>query len=384
MMRKCHLNTCPVGIATQDPLLRAKFSGQPEHVINFFFLLAEEVREHLAKLGAKSLDEVIGRSDLISVDRDALHDKNKGLDLTSILVKAGDLNPSTGILNTSSQDHGIDATLDRHLIEMSQPALNEGVPVTIETSVTNLDRTVGTMLSYEVSKKFGKNGLPDDSIRINAKGHGGQSFGFCVAKGITISLEGDSNDYVGKGLSGGTIAVYPDKDCLDKGLVAEDNVIVGNVCLYGGTSGKAFFRGKAGERFAVRNSGVVSVVEGVGDHGAEYMTGGRIVVIGETGRNFAAGMSGGIAYIYDPKGVFPARCNMGMVGLEKLDDVIEQGQVKSYLEEHMSMTDSPVARNLLNDWQSEVKNFVKVMPHDYKRVLDEQANGDSNNHEQVA
>ena len=380
MMRKCHLNTCPVGIATQDPLLRSKFSGQPEHVINFFFLLAEEVRAHLAQLGAKSLDEIIGRSDLISVDRDSLHEKNEGLDLTSILVKAGDLNPSTGILNSSTQDHNIDNTLDRRLIEMSQPALNEGVPVTIDTPVTNIDRTVGTMLSYEISKKFGKKGLPDETIRINAKGHGGQSFGFCVAKGITISLEGDSNDYVGKSLSGGIIAVYPDKDCLNEGFIAEDNVIVGNVCLYGGTSGKAFFRGKAGERFAVRNSGVISVVEGVGDHGAEYMTGGRVVVLGETGRNFAAGMSGGIAYIYDPHGKFPARCNMGMVGLEKLDNREEQDQVKSYLEEHVSMTNSTVAQNVLNDWQSEIKNFVKVMPHDYKRVLEQAtANNNDNN-----
>lgn len=381
MMRKCHLNTCPVGVATQDPLLRKKFSGKPEHVINFFFLLAEEIREYMAELGVRTLDELVGRTDLLEVDNSVLHYKNKGLDLAALLIPAQQLNPNAKIRKSMEQDHELYNALDKVLIEKARPALEEGIPVTIESPVTNLNRSVGTMLSYEISKKFGAQGLPDSLIHIKLTGHGGQSVGFALAKGIYLEVEGDSNDYVGKGLSGGKIAVYPHRDIFSNagdGKVGGDNecrfdasknVIVGNVCLYGATSGSAYFRGKAGERFAVRNSGALAVVEGVGDHGCEYMTGGRVVVLGDTGRNFGAGMSGGIAYIYDPEGAFPARCNMGMVGLEKVDTVEEKSILAGYIKNHLEATKSPVAEGLLNDWESSVNKFVKVMPHDYKRVL---------------
>jgi glutamate synthase domain-containing protein 3 len=259
------------------------------------------------------------------------------------------------------------------LINKSRPALDEGVSVLIESPVTNLHRTVGTMLSYEISKKFGKEGLPEDTIHIKLTGHSGQSLGFALAKGVFIEVEGDSNDYVGKGLSGGKIAVYPHREALAEGFIAQDNVVVGNVCLYGATSGQAYFRGKAGERFAVRNSGARCVVEGVGDHGCEYMTGGKVVILGETGRNFAAGMSGGIAYIYDPDNEFPAKCNMGMVGLEKVVLPEEIAELKSYVTDHMIYTGSPVAEGLLSRWSEVVLRFVKVFPHDYKRVLNDAA-----------
>ena len=371
MMRKCHLNTCPVGVATQDPLLRKKFSGKPEHVVNFFFLLAEEIREYMAELGVRSLDELVGRADLLEVDESTLHYKNRGLDLSNLLVPAAQLNPKAPIRKSQDQDHGLVDALDNMFIKQAQPALNDGVPVTITSKVTNLNRTVGTMLSYQISKKFGRDGLPDDSIRIKLDGHGGQSLGFALAKGVTIEVSGDSNDYVGKGLSGGKIAVYPNAESLAAGFQAHENVIVGNVCLYGATSGKAFFRGKAGERFAVRNSGALSVCEGVGDHGAEYMTGGTIVILGTTGRNFAAGMSGGIAYIHDPRGEFPEKCNMGMVGLERVVELSEMEALAGHIREHQTATGSAVAAELLADWANSVKDFVKVYPHDYKRVVEE-------------
>jgi glutamate synthase domain-containing protein 2/glutamate synthase domain-containing protein 3 len=373
MMRKCHLNTCPVGVATQDPLLRKKFAGKPEYVVNFFWLLAEEVREYMAEMGVRTIDELVGRSDLLEVDETVLHYKNKGLDLSALLVPAKQLNPSAEIRRKISQDHELDTVLDVMLINKSRPALDEGVSVLIESPVTNLHRTVGTMLSYEISKKFGKEGLPEDTIHIKLTGHSGQSLGFALAKGVFIEVEGDSNDYVGKGLSGGKIAVYPHREALAEGFIAQDNVVVGNVCLYGATSGQAYFRGKAGERFAVRNSGARCVVEGVGDHGCEYMTGGKVVILGETGRNFAAGMSGGIAYIYDPDNEFPAKCNMGMVGLEKVVLPEEIAELKSYVTDHMIYTGSPVAEGLLSRWSEEVSRFVKVFPHDYKRVLNDAA-----------
>jgi len=373
MMRKCHLNTCPVGIATQDPLLRAKFSGKPESVVNFFFLLAEEVREYMASLGVRTMDEMVGRTDLLEVNTAVLHEKNAGIDLSALLCPPSELNPSAGQTKSIQQDHLLHLALDNQLIEQARPALDEGVPVRIDCPVSNLDRTVGTMLSYHISKKFGANGLPEDTIHIKLTGHGGQSLGFTLASGVFLELEGDSNDYVGKGLSGGKIAVYPHRDAMANGFVAQDNVIVGNVCLYGATSGKAFFRGKAGERFAVRNSGALTVVEAVGDHGCEYMTGGRVVILGETGRNFAAGMSGGIAYIYDPEGKFPDRCNMGMVGLETVESAEESALLAGYLREHVKYTGSSVAEKMLATWPQEQANFVKVMPSDYKRVLDSQA-----------
>jgi len=377
MMRKCHLNTCPVGVATQDPVLRKKFSGKPEHVINFFFLLAEEIREHLARLGIRSIDELVGRSDLLEVDQSTLHSKSKGIDLSPLLIPGQELNPGAGLIKEIEQDHGIAGALDIKLIDLAKDALESKTPVRIEEHVCNLNRTVGTMLSYEISKKYGKEGLPEDTIHIRLTGHGGQSLGFALAKGIFIDLEGDSNDGVGKGLSGGKIAVYPHQDVVKDGYVAEDNVVVGNVGLYGASSGKAFFRGKAGERFAVRNSGAITVVEGVGDHGCEYMTGGRVVILGETGRNFAAGMSGGIAYIYDPSNNFPDKCNMGMVILEKIETDEEKEEVFSYIKEHEKLTSSPVAKSMLSSWSEEVSKFVKVMPLDYKRVLAAQAKEDA-------
>jgi glutamate synthase (NADPH/NADH) len=372
MMRKCHLNTCPVGIATQDPELRKMFAGKPEHVVNFFFLLAEEVRGYLAQLGVRSIDELVGRADLLEMDHSALHEKNRGLDLSALLIPAQQLNPNAPIKKCVEQDHKLVDGLDNFLIAQARPALEEGIPVLIESPVNNLNRTVGTMLSYEISTKFGKEGLPENMIHVKLTGNGGQSMGFALAKGVFIEIEGDSNDYVGKALSGGSIAVYPHRDALAAGFVAEESVIVGNVCLYGATSGKAFFRGKAGERFAVRNSGALSVVEGTGDHGCEYMTGGRVVVLGDTGRNFAAGMSGGIAYIYDPAGSFPDKCNLGMVGLEQVTDKEEETLLASYMQEHVTYTDSAVAKKLLKTWPKEARHFVKVMPHDYKRVLKEQ------------
>ncbi len=371
MMRKCHLNTCPVGIATQDPDLRKKFSGKPEHVVNFFFLMAEEIREHMAALGVRSLDELVGRADLLEVDETALHYKNAGLDLSALLVNATELNPGAGIVKAVEQDHELDQALDNSLIEQAKPALEDGVPVVIESEITNLDRTAGTMLSYHISKKFGREGLPEDTIHVKLSGHGGQSLGFALAKGVFFDLAGDSNDGTGKGLSGGKIAVYPQAESLAQGFKSEDNVIVGNVALYGASSGKAFFRGKCGERFAVRNSGAITVNEGVGDHGCEYMTGGRVVILGDTGRNFAAGMSGGIAYVHDPDGVFPAKVNMGMVELEKVETGEEMDELKSYILEHQRLTGSTVAAAVLEDWPSKVGEFVKVMPTDYKRVLEE-------------
>ena len=373
MMRKCHLNTCPVGIATQDEELRRKFSGQPEHVMNYFFLLAEEVREIMAKLGYRKLEDMISQTQHLEVNRRGLHYKSRGLDLSPLLTPASELNPSAGVRNLTKQYHYLDVKKDNKFIELAKDALENKTPVVIEDECENVDRTLGTMLSYEVSSRYGKEGLPDDTIQLKLKGHGGQSLGFTLAKGITLEVEGDANDYTGKGLSGGKMAVYPAPEVIAGGFKPEEHVVVGNVCLYGATSGKAFFRGKAGERFCVRNSGALAVVEGVGDHGCEYMTGGIMVCLGETGRNFAAGMSGGIGYIYDPDGKFPARCNMGLVGLETIDTPEESQELYGYIKEHVNTTGSTVGQKMLDDWDSTVGQFVKVMPHDYKRVLQERA-----------
>ena len=369
MMRKCHLNTCPVGIATQDEELRKKFAGQPEHVMNYFFLMAEEIREIMAKLGYKTMEEMIGQTQDLEVNTRGQHYKSKGLDLSPLLTPASELNPSAGVRNLTGQYHGIDVAKDNELIEKAMPALESKTPVVIEDTVTNLNRTLGTMLSCEVSKRHGKEGLPDDTIQLNFTGHGGQSLGFTLAKGITMRVEGDANDYTGKGLSGGKLAVYPQPSVVADGFTPEEHVVVGNVCLYGATNGKAFFRGKAGERFCVRNSGALAVVEGVGDHGCEYMTGGTVVCLAETGRNFAAGMSGGIAYIYDPDNKFPGRCNMELVGLEKIESEEEKELVYQHIKEHVDFTGSTVGQEMLDNWDFRVKDFVKVFPHDYKRVL---------------
>ncbi len=368
MMRVCHLDTCPVGIATQNPELRARFAGKAEHVVNFMMFVAEEVRELLALLGFRTLEEAIGHAELLD-RRDAIEQwKVEGLDLAPIF-HVPDLADGVVRHQAIDQDHGLDHALDQTLIQLSAGALADGTPVHLELPIRNVNRTVGTILGSELSRKYGLDGLPDDTITIRFNGSAGQSFGAFVPRGITMFLEGDSNDYTGKGLSGGKLIIYPPKAST---FVPEENIVIGNVALYGATGGMLFARGVAGERFCVRNSGAMAVVEGVGDHGCEYMTGGRVVILGRTGRNFAAGMSGGIAYVYDPDGDFHIRCNQEMVDLEKLDDAEDLDLVRGLLERHREYTGSTVAEGMLADWPKITKKFVKVMPQDYKRVLQEQ------------
>jgi glutamate synthase (NADPH/NADH) large chain len=364
MMRVCHLDTCPVGVATQDPELRKKFTGEPEFVINFMEYIAEEVREILAMLGFRTLAEAVGQVECLDVSDAVDHWKASGLDLSPILY-APDIDPGADRLCTQPQDHGLDRALDQQLILMAESALEDGLPVKIDLPIGNVNRTVGTMLGHQVTSKWGAGGLPNDTILINFSGSAGNSFGAFLPRGITMKLTGDANDYVGKGLSGGRIIVttYPQAR-----FVAEENVIAGNVIGYGATSGELFLRGLVGERFCVRNSGAVAVVEGVGDHGCEYMTGGRAVVLGPTGRNFGAGMSGGIAFVYDPDGVFPAKVNPEMVDLEAPDDA-DGEWLLDRINQHMVNTGSTVAERILANWSTEVNRFVKVMPKDYKRVL---------------
>jgi glutamate synthase (NADPH/NADH) large chain len=395
MMRKCHLNTCPVGVATQDPELRKRFTGQPEHVINYFFFVAEEVRELMAKLGVRKLGELIGRTELLNTRQAVEHWKAKGLDFSRLFHKmpAG---PGVAVYNCETQEHDIDAVLDRELIAKAQPAIVSRKAVKIDTKVRNVDRTVGTMLSGEVAKAHGYAGLPADTIQIKLTGTAGQSFGAFLARGVSLELEGEANDYVGKGISGGRIAIYPPKTSK---LVAEDNIIVGNTVLYGAIEGECYFRGVGGERFAVRNSGAIAVVEGVGDHGCEYMTGGCVLVIGQTGRNFAAGMSGGVAYVLDEAGDFDKRCNLAMVDLEPvaaeeeancrhegqcndleghgLVDVMrdmtrdDASRIRAMLRNHRHFTGSKRAHDILLNWEYFMPKFVKVMPVDYRRALEE-------------
>jgi glutamate synthase (ferredoxin) len=366
MMRVCHLNTCPVGVATQDPRLRAKFAGKPEFVETFFRFIAEEVREIMARLGFRTMDEMIGRADRLDVRSAVDHWKAKGLDLSPLLHRPA-VGPEVAIRKVVEQDHGLEKSLDMTtLVPMCRPALERGEPVDVRLPIRNVNRTVGTILGYEVTSRYGGAGLPDDTIRLHFSGSAGQSFGAFVPRGITLTLEGDANDYLGKGLSGGKVIVYPPREAT---FVPEENILVGNVVLYGATGGEAYFRGVAGERFAVRNSGAATVVEGVGDHGCEYMTGGRVVVIGRTGRNFAAGMSGGVAYVLDEAGDFKRRCNLGMVDLEPLVDVEDVELVKDLLARHIRHTQSAVAARLLVNWERVREKFVKVMPKDYKRVL---------------
>jgi len=397
MMRKCHLNTCPVGVATQDPELRKRFVGQPDHVINYFFFVAEEVREWMAKLGFRRLEELTGRVDLLDTKGAIDHWKAKGLDFSRLFhrIQAA---PDVATRNTEKQDHGVDAVLDRQLIAEARPAIDTGKRVVISKPVRNIDRSVGAMLSGEVVKKHGHAGLEEDAIHVKMTGTAGQSFGAFLAKGVTLELRGEANDYVGKGLSGGRIIVAPPKGSQ---LVAEDNIIVGNTVLYGAIEGECYFGGVAGERFAVRNSGVIAVVEGVGDHGCEYMTGGCVLVIGGTGRNFAAGMSGGVAYVLDEEGNFAERCNLSMVELEPVEaeekanaqyegqanDLEAHGQVdvmcdmtrddaariRALLRSHKHYTGSKRAHEILQNWERYMPKFVKVMPVDYRRALLERA-----------
>ncbi|NCW51351.1 MAG: glutamate synthase subunit alpha, partial [Betaproteobacteria bacterium] len=383
MMRKCHLNTCPVGVATQDPVLRRRFQGKPEHVVNYFFFVAEEVRELMAKLGMRSFDELIGRADLLDMRAGVSHWKAKGLDFSRIfyLPKVAVEVPRRV---TQTQDHGLEGALDNRLIDLARAALDHQEKVSFIVPIRNVNRTVGTMLSGEVARRYGHQGLPDDCIHIQLNGTAGQSFAAFLAAGITLDLVGQANDYVGKGLSGGRVIVRPTNEFQG---ASHENMIVGNTVLYGAVEGEAYFSGVAGERFAVRNSGASAVVEGTGDHGCEYMTGGTVVVLGQTGRNFAAGMSGGVAYIWDPQGCFESHCNLSMVAVERLRSTAEQiatldpalwhrGEcdeimLKQFIEKHVRYTGSEVARQMLTHWDKSREAFVKVFPHEYRRALGE-------------
>jgi glutamate synthase (NADPH/NADH) large chain len=395
MMRKCHLNTCPVGVATQDPVLRKRFTGQPEHVINFFFFVAEEVRELMAGMGYRRFDEMIGQMQMLDQSRVIAHWKAKGLDFSKLFYKPP-APAGVKIFHCEKQDHKIYDILDRRLISESQAALDRGAPARIVTTITNTDRAAGAMLSGEIAKRYGHAGLPDDTIHVKLTGTAGQSFGAWLARGVTLELEGEGNDYVGKGLSGGRIIVRPP---VDAGIVPEESIIVGNTVLYGAIAGECFIRGIAGERFAVRNSGAIAVVEGAGDHCCEYMTGGVVVVLGKTGRNFAAGMSGGIAYVLDEDGAFPTLCNMSMVELEAVIDE-EDANAKFYrqaggldghgvvevmsdmtrrdaarlhhlITRHARYAGSRRATHILANWDAYLPRFRKVMPLEYRRALRE-------------
>ena len=395
MMRKCHLNTCPVGVATQDPVLRKRFKGQPEHVINFFFFVAEEVRELMAALGYRTFDEMIGQMQMLDTRALVDHWKARGLDFSRLFSKP-DVPASVAIYNRERQDHKIHDIIDRKLIRDAQGALERGAKVDIALPITNTDRTTGAMLSGEIAKRYGHAGLPHDTIVARFKGTAGQSFGAFLARGVTFELAGDANDYVGKGLSGGRIVVRPPAE---SGIVPEQSIIVGNTVLYGAVEGECYFRGVAGERFAVRNSGAVAVIEGAGDHCCEYMTGGVAVVLGPTGRNFAAGMSGGIAYVLDEDGTFASRCNLAMVELEPVPaeeeinariyhqardlevhglvevmaDMSQYDAARLYLliSRHAHFTGSSVAAKILGDWATWYPKFRKVMPVEYRRALNE-------------
>jgi glutamate synthase (ferredoxin) len=367
MMRVCHLNTCPVGVATQDPRLRAKFTGDPQNAVNFMRFIAQEVRELMAQLGFRSIDEMVGRTDKLEMKPAIEHWKAKGVDLSKVLYQPN-VAPEVGRYCQIPQDHGLENSLDvQQLLDLALPAILEGKKVEATLPIRNINRVVGTITGSELTRKYGPDGLPDDTIQFNFHGSAGQSFGAFVPRGMTLTLEGDANDYLGKGLSGGKIIVYPPAGST---FVPEENIIIGNVACYGATAGEAYIRGVSGERFCVRNSGVTAVVEGVGDHGCEYMTGGRVVVLGVTGRNFAAGMSGGVAYVLDEKGDFAMRCNKQMVALEKLTDRDEIEEVRQMIARHGDYTKSTRAWKVLAEWDETVPKFVKVLPKDYKRVLE--------------
>jgi glutamate synthase (NADPH/NADH) large chain/glutamate synthase (ferredoxin) len=367
MMRKCHLNTCPVGIATQDPVLRKKFTGQPDHIVNYFYFVAEEARQLMAKLGFRTINEMIGRVDKLKAQKAINHWKAKGLDLTPLLA-IPDVGPEVPRYCVQKQDHGLAHIVDNKLVELCRPAVENGEKVTLDLPIKNVNRTVGTVLSSTIVKKYGLEGLPPDTITIKFTGSAGQSFGAFLVRGITLILEGESNDYLGKGLSGGKIVVFPPKASL---FSPEETILIGNTSLYGATQGEAYFYGMAGERFAVRNSGVHAVIEGTGDHGCEYMTGGVVVVLGRTGRNFAAGMSGGVAFVLNELGKFESRCNLGMVELEKVATVEDKQLLHDMVTKHFMYTGSRKAKEVLDTWETMLPKFVKVMPVDYKRVLAE-------------
>jgi glutamate synthase (NADPH/NADH) large chain len=364
MMRKCHMNTCPVGVATQDPELRKRFKGDPDHVVRFFEFITQELREIMAELGFRTINEMVGQVDALTMRENINHWKYKNLDLSDVLYKEP-AEDGVSLYQTEVQDHLMSDVLDWKLLAAAQPAIDTQTKVTANFPIKNTDRTTGTIVSNEISKVYKGNGLPEDTIHFKFQGTAGQSFGAFNTKGVTLELEGDANDYFGKGLSGAQLIVYPDKKAT---FVPEENIIIGNVALYGATSGIAFIRGKAGERFAVRNSGAQVVVEGVGDHGCEYMTGGTAVILGPTGRNFAAGMSGGIAYIYNVQNNFEAMCNTEMVDLDPVtgDDI---PVLQNLLQQHFDKTGSSVAKFILADFENQLKQFIKVFPRDYKKVL---------------
>jgi len=367
MMRKCHLNTCPVGIATQDPELRKKFNGKPEHIVNYFFFVAEELRQIMAKLGFRTINEMVGRVDKLKIQKAVDHWKAKGLDLTALL-KMPEVAPEIPRYCVQKQNHGLADVLDNKLIDLCRPALEKGEKVKLDLPIRNVNRTVGTMLSSRIAKKHGLEGLPPDTISIKFTGSAGQSFGAFLCRGVTLTLEGESNDYLGKGLSGGKIIVFPPKQVI---FNPENTILIGNTSLYGATQGEAYFYGTAGERFAVRNSGARAVIEGTGDHGCEYMTGGVVVVLGRTGRNFAAGMSGGVAFVLDELEKFQSRCNLGMVALEKVTTAADKKLLHEMIASHFMYTGSRKAKQVLDSWEATLPKFVKVMPVDYKRVLEE-------------
>jgi glutamate synthase (NADPH/NADH) large chain len=402
MMRKCHLNTCPVGVATQDPVLRARFQGKPEHVVNYFFFVAEEARQIMAQLGIRTYDELIGRADLLDKSRAIAHWKAKGLDFSRIFHQP-EMPATEPRYQVEVQDHGLEKALDHKLISQARTALEKGERVSFISPIKNLNRTAGAMLSGEVAKRYGHEGLPDDTIHIQLHGTAGQSFGAFLANGITFDLVGEGNDYVGKGLSGGRIIVRPNNEFRGR---AVENIVIGNTVLYGAIAGEAYFNGVGGERFAVRNSGAAAVVEGTGDHGCEYMTGGTVVVLGATGRNFAAGMSGGLAYVYDENGDFAQRCNTAMVSLEHVLPAAEQearlprgawhattrggeaqadeAVLRGLIERHFKYTGSTRARAILDDWANARARFVKVFPTEYKRALLEMDAARNQTREKVA
>jgi len=390
MMRKCHLNTCPVGVATQDPELRRRFTGQPEHVVNYFFFVADELREIMAQLGFRTVNEMIGRSDLLDMRKGIEHWKAKGLDFSRVFHQP-DMPPEVARFRCEAQDHGLARALDHQLIAAAAPALEKNQPVRLTYKIRNAHRSVGAMLSGTVARMHGHAGLPEDTLHVAFEGVAGQSFGAFLARGITFELQGATNDYVGKGLSGGRIVVYPDPACPAK---PEENIIIGNTVMYGAIDGEAYFRGVAGERFCVRNSGATAVVEGAGDHGCEYMTGGTVVVLGRTGRNFAAGMSGGVAYVYDADGTFASRCNPAMVSLGPVLPESEQHKaekdlaaagkgrllhaneadeaiLRRLIERHLRFTGSTLALSMLDHWDATRAKFVKVFPNEYLRALSE-------------
>ena len=377
MLRKCHLGTCSVGIATQDPELRQRFTGQPEHLVNYFTFIAEEMREIMADLGFRTVQEMVGRVDVLDARKASDHWKAQGLDLSRLLYHQPPATRGEANYCCKEQDHGLEKALDHQLIALSQPALDHKLPVEIQLPIRNSNRTVGAMLSGQITKRYGEGGLPPETIKIHFSGSAGQSFGAFLAEGIDIHLDGDTNDYMGKGMAGGRIVVCPPPDA---GFVPEENIIVGNVVLYGATGGQVFIRGVAGERFCVRNSGVQAVVESVGDHGCEYMTGGVVVVLGKTGRNFAAGMSGGIAFVYDEAGDLATRFNPDMADLETIVDSQDISTLKHIVQEHLAHTGSTTARLILDRWEESLRRFKKVMPRDYRRVVEqkkrEQAEGE--------